>query len=257
MKTEVLAFFMAVVALATSCKTAEDIRRDKLVDTHDAQMRHFQEKFSSNSHLLQEHQDRLNQMYGQFEEQQHQERQRLEQEGQERAAALQEMASTLAQLQERMDTVEKNQKEQARFIKMATAHLKDMAKKRSKPKKKKSSYQKAMGLLDKGQHAKAERLFLQVLGQKNLRPSRWVRTHHGLGLINYRKKKYEQAMIHMSKVYTKYPRSSKAPSALFTIAQCFLKQGKVQEGREALKQLATQYPKEKKLVQKAKNILQR
>ena len=87
--------------------------------------------------------------------------------------------------------------------------------------------------------------FSKFWGKKNLRSSHWAYSHHALGIIHYRQKKYEQAMVHLSKVYTKYPRSSKAPGSLLTIAKSFQKLGQKEEAAGSLRQLISQYPKSK------------
>ncbi|MCY4645117.1 MAG: tetratricopeptide repeat protein [Bacteriovoracales bacterium] len=248
-KTHHLPFASVLLVLLSlsSCKTAEEIRREKLVDTLSVQVTHLQKQSSDQNFKIQEQENRLNQIYGQLEETQHEEKQRILLKEKERIKSLEELGAKIGVMEKKLAAVEKLSQKQADFISKATKHLELRLKKSNKKKRKakNDTYMKALDLFNKKKDAKAKDLFLRVLGQKNLRPSRWAYSHHALGIIHYRQKKYEQAMVHLSKVYTKFPKSSKAPSALLHIAKSFEKLGQKDEAQGSLKQLISQYPKSK------------
>ena len=243
--------------LLISCKTAEEIRREQMVDTMSVQMAHLQKQSADNTSQIQEHQDRLNQIYGQLEETQHEEKQRILKKEKERIKSLIELTTRLVAIEEKLSTLEAKNKQQTSFIKEATKHLKLRLKKSSRKKQKntKNTFSQAIELFKQQKDHSAKDLFLQVLGQKKLSSVHWVHSHHALGLIYYRQKKYDQAMIHLSKIYDRYPKSSKAPESLLYIAKSFLNTGQKPAAQGSLQQLIKQYPKAHE-VNQAKKLLQ-
>ena len=246
-----------LIFLLASCKTAEEIRREQLVDTMSVQVPHLQKQSSDNTFQVQEHENRLNQIYGQLEETQHEEKQKILEKEKERIKSLEELTTRLTAIEKRFTSLEAQSKKQSFFIKEVTKQLQLRLKKSSGKNRKRKSTTFAQGIkmFQQKKYKKAKELLLQVLGQKRLKPSRWVKSHHVLGLIHYRQKNYNQAMVHMSKVYTRYSRSSKAPESLFIIAKSFLKTGQKLEAKGSFQQLVKQYPKAKE-VREAKKLLQ-
>ena len=56
-------------------------------------------------------------------------------------------------------------------------------------------------------------------------------------------KKYDDALVYFSKIYTNYPKSSFAPRSLLYIARCFNKLGKKDESKASYQELIDNYPK--------------
>ena len=233
--------------LLASCKTAEEIRREQLVDTMSVQVGHLQKQSSHNTFQIQEHEDRLNQIYGQLEETQHEGKQKILEKEKERIKSLEELTTRLTAIEKKLMSLEAQNTKQSSFIKEATKQLQLRLKKSSRKKKnrEKTKLNQAMKMFKQKKDKKAQGLLLQLLGRKKLKPARWVKSHHTLGLIHYRRKRYEQAMVHMSKVYTRYPKSSKAPGSLLIISKSFLKTGQKLEAKGSVEQLIKQYPKSK------------
>ena len=238
--------FCLILALV-SCKTAEQLRREKLLDTLNVQMTQLQQHVTDSQGQVSEHESRLNQIYGQLEETQHEEKQRILGKERERIKTLEQLTVRLTHIEAKLGTLEAQSQQQTQFVKEVTKQLKLIQKKKPSRNKKRSQspYLKAIELWQKKKNDQAKNLFLQALGNKKLSSIRWVRSHHALGLIHYQQKKYQQAMVHLSKVYTKYPKSSKAPESLLYIARSFLKIKQKKSAQESLQQLLTQYPKSK------------
>ena len=244
--------FWAALLCLYSCKTAEQIRREKTQDTLLAQMEHVRGQSTQQAGQLQEQQQRLGKLLGQWEETRHAEKQQIQRRDQETNARLEALENKLVALEEQ-------NRVQADFIKKVTHQLKQLRGRSSRKKARKSAqgsdYQKAMDLYKQKKDKQAQELFLQVLGRKNLAAAQWAYSHHALGIMSFRKKDYQQAMVHLSKVYTKYPRSSKSPNALLHIGKSFIATGQTPEAKQSLEQLGVQYPKAKE-AKAAQKLLQ-
>ena len=229
-----------------SCKTAEQIAQEKRRQVVFAQVAYLKTQSAQHQARIREQEDRLNQIFSQLEETQHEEKQQIFKREKERVQNLEE-------LNVRMTTLEERLKKQETFIKRVTKQLTSLVsppQKKSKQKSKKtkkSDYQRAVKLFEQAKPKRAKQLFLQVLSKKGLPSFQWAYANHYLALIFHGEKNYQQAMIHASKVYTRYPQSSKAPSSLIVIARCFLALKQTREAKDTLNQLIKQYPKAKEI----------
>jgi TolA-binding protein len=77
---------------------------------------------------------------------------------------------------------------------------------------------------------------------------------HGLGRVEYGLKNYDKALVYFSKVYTKYPKASLAPSSLLFIARSLKKLGKTDEAKEAFNRVAEDYPDSSEAAEAKKEI---
>lgn len=236
-----------------SCKTTEQIEREKRQKAVFSQVEYLKKQSTVHKARIQEQEDRLNHIFGQLEETQHEEKKRILNREKERLRSLEELTI-------RMDALDKRLKKQEVFIGQVTKQLTSIATASSSKKNSRTSssskYQQALRLFQNKKYKRSKELFLQTLGNDKLKSSQWVYANYHLALIYYREKNYRQAMVHASKVYTQYPRSSKAPRSLLTIAQCFLALKQKEEARGTLRQLMKQYPKAKEIKQ-AQKLLKR
>ena len=90
---------------------------------------------------------------------------------------------------------------------------------------------------------KAKELYLQVLAEDKVNNAVKNHVFYNLGLLNYWSKKYDDALVYFSKIYTKYPKSSFAPASLLYIGRSFKNQNKTDEAKATFEELIKNYPK--------------
>ncbi len=77
---------------------------------------------------------------------------------------------------------------------------------------------------------------------------------HGLGRLEFYSKNYDKALIYFSKVFSKYPKASLAPSSLLFIGKSLNRMGKKDEAREAFTKLTQDYPGSKEMAEAKKEL---
>ena len=198
----------------TSCKTTEEIRREKLVDTMSVQVEQQSKQVVDTSFKVQEIEERLNSIYGQLEETQHEGKQRILEKEKERIKTITEVNERLNLVEKKIEEIDQKLQTQNDFIQEVTEALRQLQpKKSSKKSPGKGLYFQAMEDFNKNKYKSAATKFKKVLGTKGIRASRKVYSWYYLGIMDYNRKKYEDSMVYMSKIYTEYPKSSKASGA--------------------------------------------
>ena len=236
-----------------SCKTAEEIRREKLVDTMSVQMGESQKLNADSIVRLQELEERLNNIQGNIDTTSY--------EGQEKRKSLSERLQALEELQEslnlkikeqdeKMTQINEQLKKQDKFIKEVLSSLKGKAKKK---KKKLSAYEQAMADY-KAKRYKTARPGLEALLKGKLSTKAKARVIHNLGMISYKDKRYEDAMTYFSKLFTEYPKSIYNPNGLIHLAKTFKAQGDLDQAKETLNLMLSKFPKHHR-VKIAKDLL--
>ena len=127
--------------LLTSCKTTEEIRREQLVDNLSIQVGQSQKIATDTLSKLQELEERMNKMTGNWEETHIQKAQSQGEQLQDLSSRVTELETKLNILQDIQDKLE----EQNKFIKGVTKSLKRLGSSGAprSSKKKQSTYQKA------------------------------------------------------------------------------------------------------------------
>ncbi|NDD86069.1 hypothetical protein EBZ38_17555, partial [bacterium] len=77
---------------------------------------------------------------------------------------------------------------------------------------------------------------------------------HGLGKVEYFSGNLEKAMVYFSKIFTKYPKATLAPSSLLFIGRSLNKMGKKDEAKEAFKKVIEDYKDTKEANEARKEI---
>lgn len=101
----------------------------------------------------------------------------------------------------------------------------------------------AQEYFEKKEFNNAQYYYEQIIDSKDLSLVEKNYIHHDLGIIHYNNAQYENSLILLSKVYTKWPNSSKAPNALLYIARCFHKLKRKTDAKDAYNEFLKLYPK--------------
>ena len=246
---------IASLLTIASCKTQEQIRREKLVNTMSMQLGENQKLSADTIVRIQELEERLNHLQGNIDTKTY--------EGQEKRQSLTERIQALEELQEslnikikeqddKMTLIQNKLKKQDDLIEEVLSALKE---KGSSAKKTKtlSPYEEAMANYKKRNY-KLARPQLEKLLEGKLSSNARPRVIHNLGMISFREKRYDDASTYFSKLFTEHPTSIYNPNGLIHLAKTFKAQGDVEQAKETLNLMLSKFPKHHR-VKIAKNLL--
>jgi TolA-binding protein len=243
----------------TSCfKTAEEIKREQMVDNLAIQMVQNQKLTAELSVKIQGLQDRFGEFTGNMEEEEHkkymssiqriqaieekvlvqeQRTESLNQKVDENVLTLEKIQAQLAEQQKYLDTVLKSLK---KLTKVST----EMSL---------SPYDKAINHYKKGRYAKARTQFLDLLDDKSIKGNKKARLIHNLGMIAYMDKDFDKALVYFSKLFTQYPEAPYNKNGLLFLAKTFKSLQKKKQALQTIDELIKRYPKWKG-ISKAKKL---
>ena len=242
-----------------SCKTQEQIRRQQMVDNMAMQMVQNQKLSADTTMRLQNLEQQILETTGKFEEKDHRKEILIKKD-------LEELKKTIAVLQEldqnnqsQIDglsndieiiklKLEENKKFMAKVLETLDKLTKVPARKKVKP------YARAIKLYRSGRYKKARPALEKLLKSRRIRGNRKARIYHNLGMIAYMDKRYQEATVLFSKLFTKYPKAPYNPNGLYFLGKSFLKLGQKENAKGIFKELIKKYPKSKK-VKDAKKYL--
>ena len=240
---------LLVVAISiTSCfKTAEEIKREKKIDQRLAQSSKLVTDLSSQVQGLQ---TQLALATGQLEEMDHKTKQNNLEKAQsigENLNQLNEQVKVILtenrQIKKQIAGLQQDINSQKKYIKKVTGALSSVASTNSKSTSS-GELKKAHKAFEKGRK-NTKSLYLAVLGEGKINNAQKNHVYFNLGLLDYRSKKYEKALVYFSKIYTRYPKSSFSPRSLLYIARSFKSLNKPEEANVSYQELINKYPKSK------------
>lgn len=237
---------LAVLFLSlTGClKTAEQVKREQRMENISQQLSESQNIVADMTIMLKNFQQQIDNLSGKVEELQHQQKALT-------GTDLNAMNENLNLLRQQVQSLSDSQKaqtedlqQQRAFIEKVTDKLGKMGTQRSDSAKKnpKAEIDSARALISKKKYAEARAILNDLVGNPAVNAADQNKALHGLGLIEYNQKSYDKALVFFSKIYTKYPRSSLAPSSLLYIGRSLAKLGKKPEAKQAYSEVVSNYP---------------
>lgn len=234
---------LLVSLILTSCfKTAEQIKREKNVDRQLSQS----SKIIADLRIeIQELRTTLAQASGQIEEIDHKTQTSGEQTYQSMSEKITQLSEQVKNLsddnqatQKQMAQLQSEMQQQKKFLGKVTGTLSEMSGKSAK-----GLLTQAHQAFEKNQQKKAKELYSEVLNRGKISNATKNKVYFNLGLLEFWAKNYDQSLIYFSKIYTKYPRSSKAPGSLFYIGMNFKKKKELEKARATFEELIQNYSK--------------
>lgn len=236
--------------LLTSCKTREQIEREKLVDDMVTQLKDGQELQSDSLSKIQNLEEQIALASGKVEE--------ASQENKTKIEALQSQVNNLEiQLQEndeKLSEMSDQLTQQETYIQKVLKTLESMSGKKA-PQRQSTPFETAMRHYKSGRYDKARPIFISLLKQKQTE-NRKKRLLHNLGIIEFLTKNYNDALTYFSRLYTEYPKSAYNKNGLLHLGKTFQALKKKDEAKETYKMLLKNFPKSKHAKQ-AQNILKK
>lgn len=266
MKRLQLVLFLSFLITLTSCKTQEDIRREKTVETLNEQVAQTQKSTASASARFNSIEEQLAKLSGQSEELSHNKQQEIKE------AAL---------LRERLSNLEESNKKQTEYIKALNEKIQDQSayieqvikslsslteQKESSSKKKESksdpksdneeskvtSIKSGIAEYKAKDYESAKATFQQLLDNKKTKKKDKESAFFYLAQIEYKQKNYEEAKVYFSKLFSENPDSSYGAPTLLGLAKSFIQLKSKEEASQSLDELIARFPKSKEAQEGAK-----
>lgn len=245
MKTAIILLTFAF--LFTGCiKTADQLNREKKLDSISEQVKDSQGLVADMSNMLRDMQSQLDKQHGKLEELEHKTSGVDSKQLNETLNLIKAQNDTLVQenqqLKSQMATVQDEMKAQREFMEKVTKSLGSIKEAPAQKKNEKNDLEKAQALIKEDKYKEAREILEPIIDDKNLTPGEKNKVLQSLGKVEFYTKNYEQAMVYFSKVFTRYPKSSFAPTALLFIGRSLKAMDKKPEAKEAFEQVSENYP---------------
>ena len=237
-----------VAFFSTACiKTADQVNREKRFENMSEQMKDSQGLVANLVGQLKDMQNQLDRMTGKIEELEH----RQSKVNPENLKKMDENIIIINTQQEsqssQLTTIQNELKDQRAFLEKVTAGLAELKSapaptKSSKKKSVKDDLNEALDLIKSDDYADARKLLEPLIDHSDLTPGDRNKVLFGLGKVEYYTNHNDKALVYFSKIYTKFPKATLAPSSLLFIGRSLKKLGKKDEASEAFNQVVSQYP---------------
>lgn len=236
-----LSYFF-LLALSTSCiKTAEQVNREKRIDSMNAQLADSQGLVADMVGQMKDMQSQLDKLNGKIEEIEHRnssiDPQSLNKMNESMNLMKSQQEAEASQLQQ----IQNELKEQKSFLEKVMSSLSNNGPK-SQKKSAKTELAQALELIKKNSYADARSILEELVDHDELSPGDHNKVFHALGKTEYYTKNYEKGLVYFSKIFSKYPKASLAPSSLLFIARSLEKMKKKDEAKEAFAKVVEDYP---------------
>ena len=246
-----LTFGILLLAGLAACKTAEEIKRDKMVDSMSLQMVETQKNTVDISAKLAGMERKIALLTGQFEEKGHETNRLLVNE-------LDNLGQQVNMLREKQHTQQMANTQINQDLKTLNAELESQRQILSKildsigkisgvaPKSNSSAannpYEEAMEDYAKNNHQRAVISLGELYKSKKYKGNQLARILHNLGMSCFQTQKYPDAIIYFSKLYTDHPNFKFNNNGLFHLALSFHKQGEKEKAIATLEQMIQAFP---------------
>ena len=249
-----LHYLFILFIVLSSCKTREDIKREKLVEDMNIQMQDGQKLNADFSVRLAALEEQLSNITGKVEESQYETKQSLL----KRIVTIEERMALLETSQKTAtETLEKilvTQKEQKNYINEVLKNLKSISK-NATPSKATDLYKTAIANYRKGRYKTSKKQLLALLNGKKVKSSQRAHALHNLGMIAFMSNKNDEAIEYFIKLSTEFPKAGYNKNGLLHLAKAFKNQKKKDAARATLEELIGNFPKSKQS-KTAKKMLQ-
>lgn len=238
---------LVVILFSTACiKTADQVNREKRFESMSEQMKDSQGLVADLLAQMKDMQGQLDRMNGRLEEMEQKQKQ-------VDPAAITKMNETMNVMKTQQETesaqllsIQNELKEQRAFLEKVTQSLASVKEtpretKTSKKKSARSELDSALANIKANKYDEARSELMTLIDHEDLTPGDHNKVLHGLGKVEYYTGNPDKALVYFSKIYTKYPKASLAPSSLLFIGKSLEKMGKKDEAKEAYAKVVEDY----------------
>lgn len=234
-----------------SCKTQEDIKRDKTVETINEQLAQTQKSTASTSSRFQSLEEQVARMSGTLEEVTH-----ARNQDQKDLGSMKERLTVAEDLNKKQndylkELTEKMQ-EQTKYIEQVIKSLSGLAERPKEKAADKEAVADDAATLKNGldkykakDYEGSKAILETLLANKKLKKKDKAHAMLTMGQIEFKNKNYEEAKIYFSRIFTEMPTSSLVPAALFNLAKTFTELKAREEAKQTIAELISRYPNSK------------
>jgi len=246
MKTNQSILLLFLLISFASCKTQEDIRREKSVESLNEQVAITQKNTASASARFLSIEEQLSKLSGQSEELAHNRQQEIR---------------DFAMFNERLNTLEEANKKQIEYIKTLNEKIQDQTayidqvikslnslvdkKKDLKTEKLPVTVKSGISQFKSRDYDSSKATFLEILNNKKVSQKNKEASLHYLGQIEFQNKNYEESKVYFSKLFSENPKSIYGSRALLGLAKSFLQLKAKDEASQTIDEIIARYPKTK------------
>jgi TolA-binding protein len=260
---------LAIVVSVSSCKTQEDIRRERAVETLNEEVQQSKKTAASGNSRFQALEDQIAHMTGQIEEMSHNKAQ-VTKENQQLAERINVLEEANKKQVEYLKALTEKVNNQSGYIEEVIASLAKLSEKPAeKPSKKKAvspekndddevasdlpaTFENGLKEYKAKNYESAMGIFEQVASNKKASKKNREGATHYMGLIDFKTKKYDSAKVHFSKVFSDNPTSSFTPEALLYLGKTFTQLKSKDEANMTYDELISRFPKSKEAAEASK-----
>jgi TolA-binding protein len=244
-----IVLLVSLFIVSTACiKTADQVNREKKLDLVSEQIGDTQGLLADLVTQMKSMQGQLDRLSGKIEEIEHKQRQVNPENLTKMSETLEVMKGQREADAQQMTQIQNELKDQRAFLEKVTDSLTNVKEKEvapsSKTEKKKtarSQLDNALNLIKKNIYKDARDILESLIDDPALTPGDKNKVLHGLGKVEYYTGNHDKAMVYFSKIFTKFPKASLAPSSLLFIGKSLEKMGKKDEATQAFKKILDDY----------------
>lgn len=255
---KIYSILFVLITISGCIKTAEQVQREKRIETMSEQMGDTQGLMADLVNQVKSMQTQLDKMNGRLEVIEH----RQSKLNPEQIKTMEENL-TLFKTQQENDSkhliqIQSELKDQRAFLeKITTTLASSRAKSSPKVSKKKSVKEElSTGLffIKSNKYGDAKSILESLINHNELNAADKNKVLYGLGKVEYYLGHPDKAMVYLSKIITKYPKSSLAPSSLLFIGKSLNKLGKKDDAKQAFQKLIDDYKDSKEANEARKEL---
>lgn len=236
-----LSFFF-LLALSVSCiKTAEQVNREKRIDSMNSQLADSQGLVADMVTQMKDMQSQIDKLNGKIEEMEHKNKGVNEESFNKVNESMSMMKAQQETQGAQLQGIQTELKDQKAFLEKLMGSLQSNNNSKSQKKSAKSELAEALDLIKSNDYSDARSILEGLIDHKDLTPGDQNKVLHGLGKVEFYTKNYEKGLVFFSKIYSKYPKASLAPSSLLFIGKSLEKMGKKPEAKEAFAKVVEDY----------------
>lgn len=259
-------FLCCLITLSlTSCKTQEDIRRERTVEKMNEDIQATKSTAISSNSRFQTLEEQVQRMTGLVEEANHSKSQ-VQEENKNLSSRLQLLEDSHKKQVEYLKALTEKVNNQSDYIAEVIETLKKMSvdnsaakkkletKKEEAPKALEATFKNGYNLYQAKDYAQAKVILSDVANNKKAsRTNRDGALHH-LGLISYKEKNYKDAQVYFSRLYSESQNSKYAAASLLELGKTFSKLNQNEESKMTFEELLQRFPTAKEATE-AKKLL--
>jgi len=233
---------LLLLVLSISCiKTADQVTREKRLESMSEQISDSQGLVADMVSQMKDMQSQLDKLNGRLEEIEHLNK-KMDPEAFKNMGENVSLVKTQQETQSaQLSEIQNDLKDQKAFMEKVMASLSNASSSKSQKKSAKSELNSALELVKQDAYKKARQELEELIDHEDLTPGDHNKVFHGLGKVEYYTKNYEKSLVYFIKIFTKYPKSSLAPSSLLFIGRALDKLGKKPEANEAFAKVIEDY----------------